>query len=1249
MLRTLPSFRWLVAGALVATGVSVAFLPALTWAQEDASPHERRQDKINELEKQIQDLNSKLAALKTTSDGVKKTTSDGTIPQDWIKSLTWRSIGPAGMGGRITAISVFEADPSTYWVATASGGLVKTVNNGITFEHQFDGIKRTVQNGRTTETPTNDQGSVSIGDVCVAPSNRDIVWVGTGEGNPRNSVSYGDGVYKSTDGGKTWKHMGLDKTYQIGKILIHPKNPDIVYVGALGRLYGPNEDRGLYKTTDGGKSWNKILFVDDSTGVIDMRMHPHEPDTLLVAMWTRQRDGFDDFLGPPPPEGIDAYDPVIKFGKGGGIYKTTDGGQSFKKLSKGLPTCATGRIGLDIYQKNPNTVFAIVDSEKFGTGLPPIMVTLGVQASDKGDNKIAEVVEDSPADKAGLQEDDVILSVGGKPVKNFDALKDQLRGRKPGDKIKIAYQRGDQKKETVATLAPRTPAGGRGMGGGRGGRGGRGGMVSPGFFGEEAEDGGIIITQLTENGPAAKAGLKVDDWVTRIDGKPIENMFRSLRQFMSGHQAGDKIKVDVVRGAKKFQATITLEPLTFGGFRSARREIPGRIKRPYATEFGGNRENVQDEQGPGGDQSGGVYKSTDAGETWTRLNSVNHRPMYFSVIRVDPEDDKHIFLTGITMLSSKDGGKTFDEDRTLNRGLHSDQHAMWIDPHDGRHMLIGTDGGFYQTYDRAAHWDHLNQMAFGQFYHVAVDPRPLYKVYGGLQDNGSWGGPAITQRRTGPINQDWIMVGGGDGFVCRVDQSDPDIVYSESQGGAISRLNVRTGERMSVRPKRTPGKPAHRFNWNSPYILSSFNPSIFYCAGEYVWRSVKRGEHLKVISPEITRTNHGSATALAESPRNPDVLYVGTDDGALWVTRDGGSKWTNIADKVGLPGPRWVASIEPSRYVEGRVYVAFDAHRSDDDQPYVYVSEDYGQTWKSLRGNLPVGSSRVCREDIQNENLLYVGTEFAAWVSANRGATWTKLNNNLPVVAVHEFAQHPTSGEIVAATHGRSLWVLDVTPLRQITAETLKAKAHLYQPNTYVRWHEAPGEDAMFSGAERRFVGQNPPREAFVYYSLTRKADKVTLKIEDYTGKVLLEEAGQTDPGMHRVAWNLSREQRRGGRGGMGGGRGGASGAMASGRGGRGAASARGGAARQRGGAAAGQAQGSSGAATASSTENDEEAGAFMRMFLGAGDQVNPGMYRVVLNVDGQEFSQGLRVEADPTQPGPIITSDGDDDGDQDP
>jgi photosystem II stability/assembly factor-like uncharacterized protein len=1078
--NTFPARRWL--GGLAA----LALLVATAIPGHSGQGQTPRDKQIADLIKQIDDLTKKLNDLKQQKDAPALSSADGTLPAEWIKSMTWRSIGPATMGGRITALAVYEADPCCYYVATASGGLLKTVNNGVTFEHQFDR-----------------EATVSIGDVCVAPSDRNIVWVGTGEANPRNSVSYGDGVYKSVDGGKTWKNMGLKKSFQIGKILIHPTNPNIVYVGALGRLYGPNQERGLYKTTDGGQTWDRVLFVNDRTGVIDMVMNPQQPDTLIVATWERQRDGHDSFVGEPkPPDGIDGYDPAVRWGPGSGLHKTTDGGKTFTKLSNGLPACEVGRIGLDLYRKDPKVLYAIIDSSRFGMGPPLPPINLGARAFDAKEGTLLFVQADSPAANAGLQTRDLLLEMNNKPVTDSEDFLDRLVELKVGDKLTMKVKREMETKEVTLTLEKAT---------------------------------------------------------------------------------GD-------------------QPNIFGGSRT----------RPYGERLGAQRANAQNRQGPDGHQYGGLYRSADGGETWKRVNSINPRPMYFSVVRVDPSDEKYLYVLGVQLYRSSDGGRRFKADGS--RGVHADQHALWINPKDGRHMIVGSDGGFYATYDRMEHWDYLNHLALGQFYHVAVDNRKPYRVYGGLQDNASWGGPSHTLNGSGPINEDWMFINGGDGFVCRADPTDPDVIYAESQDGRMMRRNLKTGQTTAIGPGLGTGtgkgmgkgkimgkaqQPRHRFNWNTPFILSHHNPKIYYCAAEVVFKSLKQGDELRIISPEITRTKRGSATALAESPKNPEVLYVGSDDGALWVTRDGGVKWVNIADKVGLPGPRWVATIEPSRFVEGRCYVTFDAHRSDDDEPYVYVTEDFGQNWQSLRANLPTGSSRVLREDVLNPNLLYVGTEFAIWASVNRGASWAKLNNNLPTVAVHEIAVHPTAGEIVAATHGRSLWVLDVKPLRQMNAGVFKAKATLFEPQAATRWRQEPGRGSPFGSGSRRFVGQNPPPGARFYYALAQEAQEVNVKVFDINGKILRNVKGRKDAGLHRATWDLSRP----------------------------AAKPKAGGKRPAGDPPPGR-PGTLGGFTPRPA-------------------VPPGDYRVVLTVDGQEYARTFRVEADPNVPQRPAVMDDDEEADE--
>ncbi len=1145
MISTSRRAAGLLWAALFAT-IPLLSAPSAEPAPVSALSAEEKERQIAELEKQLRDVQAKLDAVRKAPylappPRLVETTPEGELPESLVGKLPWRSIGPANMGGRITAIAVVESDPTTYFVATASGGLVKTTNNGTTFSHLFD---------RET--------TVSIGDVAVAPSNPNIVWVGTGEANPRNSVSYGDGVYKSVDGGKTWKNKGLAKTFQIGKILIHPSNPDIVYVGALGRLYGSNPERGLFKTVDGGKSWNRVLHVDDRTGVIDARLDPQDPETLIVATWERKRDEFDGFFGEAPVP--DPYGPIVTHAPGSAIWKSPDGGKTWKRLSgpaekRGLPTVKLGRIGLDYSRKTKGLLYAIVDSEKVGTG-EQVRVYMGIIGEDAegGGAKITDVTKDGPAEKAGLKPGDIVVSVGETKVAGYEKFVDQFLDKKPGDKLKLTVKRDGKTVPIEVTLGSRpisekktnlTPVAGF-----------RPGMGDP-----------LTVESVTDDGPAAKAGILPGDAIVAVDGRKVESLTDYIT-IVRTKKPGDQITLTILREKmeKKIAVTLAAPPSS-------------RPVKPYGMGLGGQTANSQNRQGREGYQTGGVYVSRDNGETWERVNSVNPRPMYFSTIRVDPTDDKTIYLLGdVPLWKSTDGGNRFEAAPT--KGVHPDHHALWIDPRNGRHMILGTDGGFYTTFDRGQNWDHLNVLALGQFYHVAVDTRRPYRVYGGLQDNGSWGGPSHSLRGPGPVNEDWGFVNGGDGFVCRVDPTDPDLVYSESQNGAMFRRNYRTGERAFIRPSAKSGEGPLRFNWNTPFFLSHHNPSIFYCGCQYVYRSVKKGDDPRRISPELTRTKQGSLTALGESPRNPEVLWAGSDDGFLWVSRDGGGKWQNVAGnltRAGVPGYRWVSSIEPSREKEGRCYIVLDGHRSDDDRPYVLVTEDFGANWKSITSNLPsFGSTRVLREDIVNANLLYLGTEFGAWASANRGASWSKLGEGLPTVAVHEFAQPTTASELVAGTHGRSVWVLDINALRQATPAVLKAKATLFAPAVATRW-KLEGSTFPYSSAERKFVGQNPYRGATFEYLLAGKPGKVGLKIFDAGGKVVREfRQPPASPGFHRLQWNLAGPPAKPAPGGR----------------------------------------------------------------VLSGSQVQPGVYRVVLTVDKDEFSQLLTVELDPNASRDLVSTD---------
>ncbi len=1139
------------------------------------------------------------------------------VDAELVKNVKWRSIGPANMAGRITDIAIHEKDPSLWFIATASGGILKTINQGTTVTHQFD-----------------KQETVSLGAIAVDPNDTSVVWAGTGEANPRNSVSYGDGVYKSTDGGATWKNMGLKKTYQISRILVSPKDPKIVYVGAAGRLYGPNEDRGVFKTTDGGETWEKVHFVDNKTGVIDMIMDPTNPDTIIAAFWDRQRDGFDSWPGTvAKPDGVDGYDPIRKWGPGSGLYKTTDAGKTWRKLTNGLPSSNMGRIGIDWQSKSPNAIFAIIDCEEIGKGPAPFPAFLGLVGINRDSKAIvAQVMPKSPAEKSGFKVGDQLLSIEEKPITDFDQVLEAQRAKKIGDKLTIQLKRGEESLslESVLTGRPGTgqaqaalagvwlgvtaedregkivvtrvtadgpsekaglkeadvitmyegkapgayndmvaqvrtraaddkvklqitrgtesmeltvtlenrPAGQAGPGG-RGGAGGPQGPQGPsnvymGIQGETSDQGGAVLTEITADGPAQKAGLEPNDIVKSLGGKPVSN-YESFVAAIREFKVGDKPKVSILRGGETKELEVTL----------AARDGALAETRPNTYSYFGQTPNIQDMQGAKGYQYGGVYRSNDGGETWERVNSLNTRPMYFSVVKVDPSDANKVYVLGVTQFKSDDGGKTFDGN--FGRGVHADCHDLWIDPNDGRHQVIGGDGGFYVSYDRGINWDHINTAAVGQFYHVAISPKYPYWVVGGLQDNGSWGGPAIS-KNGGTLNEDWLSIGSGDGFVCQVDQQDPDLIYWESQNGSIGRRHLKTGERATIRPTRSPASASYRFNWNTPFVLSSQNSKIFYAVGNHVFRSLDRGNNLVPISPDITLTPRGSGTAFSESPRNSNVLYAGTDDGALWVTRNGGFEWKNITTNLGIPSPRWVSSIEASRYEDGRVFISLDGHRSDDDEPYLFESNDFGDTWRSIRSNIPWGSTRCLREDISNANMLYAGTEFALWLSMDRGANWTKLNTNLPTVAIHEIAQHPTNGEIVAATHGRSLWACDVSALRQLKPENLSNQVALFKPEEVVRWRSEPSRGIT----NRRFSGENPTAGAHLWYALPVKAERVSLRIEDIEGKTVRELRGETAAGLHLINWDLGQQAAGGARGAGGQGAGG-QGAGGQGAGGQGA------------------------------------------------------------------------------------------------
>jgi photosystem II stability/assembly factor-like uncharacterized protein len=793
-----------------------------------------------------------------------------------IDAFTARSIGPANMGGRITAVAVVESKPAIQYVGAASGGVWKTTNNG------------------TTWTPILDRAaSAAIGDVAVAPSNPDVVWVGTGEANARNSVSWGDGVYRSTDAGRTWTHVGLADTRHIGRIAVHPRDPNTAYVAALGHLWGPNSERGLFKTTDGGRTWRQVKAIDPDTGMIDVALDPANPETVYAAAYQVRRDAFS---GP---------NPAVQCGSSAGLYRSEDGGESWERLSGGLPHRPLGRCGIDVYRKDPRIVYAVVQTDR-----------------------------------------------------------------------------------TPTSVTGQTPR--------------RGGPI------------------------------------------------------------------DV----------------------------------------------------------GGVFRSEDRGRSWTKVNDLCPRPFYYGQIRIDPNDDRRIYVLGLALYVSHDGGRTFTDHGAP--GVHADHHALWIDPHDSDHLVLGSDGGLSYSYDRGTAWEHLHNLPIGQFYGVAVDLRKPYRVYGGLQDNGSWGGPSATHNLDGITTADWYRVLGADGFQCQVDPGDPATVYAEGQYGMLRRVNIRSGETLEIRPIPPKGVPAYRFNWNAPVLLSPHNPRTVYYGGNYLFRSVDRGDHWQVISPDLTHGKPGPSastghtiTAIAESPLQPGLLYVGTDDGRLHVHRSGGATWTELSDRIlGLPPERWISRIECSPFDVGTAYVTIDRHRNDDFAPYVFRTRDHGATWEPLANDLPpTGPVHVVRASSRQKGLLFAGTELGLFVSPDDGGHWQRLHRGLPTVPVHDLVIHPRDRDLVIATHGRSLYVLDIGPLEELTSEVMGTDAYLFEvkPATAFTYHGSHG-----AWGQKRFVGSNPPYGATIAYYLRAQVERPpVVTITDAVGNRVAEFTGGREPGIHRVSWDL--------------------------------------------------------------------------------------------------------------------------------
>ena len=984
---------------------------------------------------------------------------DPVFAADMVQHLPWRNLGPVNPTGRITDIEVHAARQNTWFVGTAGGGVWKTDNAGTTWHNVFDKF-----------------ATVSIGDVATAPSNPDIVWVGTGEENARNSVQWGDGVYKSTDGGETFTHMGLRETFQIGHIAIHPTNPDIVYVAALGRLWGENEERGVYKTKDGGATWERVLFLDEKTGCIEVRVHPKEPETVFACMFERKRPIFDD------------NDPSVRFGEKAGLYKSTDGGANWRELTGGLPSCQWGRSGIDLLADS-DTMFLIVETERSGwaTG--------------------------------------------------------ERKDRQPGDPTDSPAPSRPSQGEGEGEVPPQTEGEGQGQGQGQTGQRQGTGRRRPGtaLFGVSLEgvDGpegspGAVLGELTEGGAAGAAGLKAGDRIVKLGDTAITG-YQQMLELVREASGGDKVAVTYVREGQ----TNTVE-LTYGTRtpQQGGQGGGGGPNGPFGARLNGQVENKQHLQGPLGHETGGVFRSDDRGETWTRINSLTERPFYYSVIRVDPRSDQNLYCVGTTLWGSSDGGKKF---AGINQGIHVDFHTIWVDPDDSGHLLAGCDGGVNETFDGGKSWRVHKGFSVAQYYDVVADNSVPYNVVGGLQDNGTWVGPSRSRNREGITAADWVTIYGGDGFGAQTDPVEPWIVYATSQNGAMGAVDMRTGGSMRVQRDRPEGGAA-RFNWDAPFLLSPHNRLTIYHAGSHVFRgdryahldnsAARSGQdavnnrgtmRMRCISGPLGATKDGTAVSLAESPLVQGLLYVGTDDGALWRSEDGGGTWTRIEQNLPIVAPRYVSDLVPSHFAENRVYLTLDGHRFDDMATYVFVSNDRGNTWENLGGDLPTQETcYAVMEDPRNENLLFLGTEFGCHVSLDRGQRWFPLGKGLPTVAVRDLFVQDRDSDLVIATHGRGVWVLDIEALRQVTAEVAKVPAHLFGVEPAILWRMT----SRGTQGNAEYRAPNPPYGAtFHIWLATAPAAAPTLTVHDLAGKQIASVTGKAQAGLQAVQWDARIER----------------------------------------------------------------------------------------------------------------------------
>ena len=856
-----------------------------------------------------------------------------------VKNIPFENIGPKVMSGRIVALEVNPADPTEFYAAYASGGIWHTKDNGISFTSITDNA------------PTQNIGEIAMH----WPSK--TLWVGTGENNASRSSYAGIGMLKTTDNGTSWEVKGLEDSHHIGKILINPNNPEEVVVGVTGHLYTPNAERGIYRSEDGGDSWEQVLFVNETSGIIDMSIVPNDFNIQYAAAWQKDRKAWN-FSGN---------------GSSSGIYKSTDAGKTWALIStdeSSFPTgTGVGRIGLAVYDEN--TVYAIHDSQ-------------------------FRRPDDAPKKANGLTKNDF----KSMSKEAFLALQDKSLNA-------FLKENNFQEKYRAANLKNSV----------------RNGLVMPKDLAIYLEDANALLFDTP------------------------------------------------VVGAE-------------------------------------------------------VFKSTDGGTTWTKTHTGYIDDLYYSYgyyfghIHVAPKNADKIYIYGVPLLTSDDGGASFSSIGKSN--VHSDHHALWINPNKPGHLINGNDGGVNITYDDGAHWMKNNSTAVGQFYAINIDHEKPYNVYGGLQDNGVWKGAHNArndERWQATGHNPWTSIMGGDGMQVQIDNRNSNIVYTGYQFGNYFRLNLETKKRTYIQPKHELGEAPYRFNWQTPILLSSHNQDILYLGGNKLHRSLNQGDDWATISDDLTQGGKkgnvafGTLTTIAESPAQFGFLYTGSDDGYIHRSENGGGSWDRISDD--LPQDLWVSRVIASEHQKERVYVTLNGYRNDDFAAYVYVSEDRGISWKSINRNLPNSPVNVIREDPNNDKILYLGNDQGVYVSFDQGQKWQPFNKGLTTAAVHDLVVQPEANHLLVGTHGRSIYKADLAPFQKLNNAFLKQELALLDPEKVKhskRW------GSSYSSWRKVFE----PETTFTAFAKTSGAYE--MQIKDVKGTVLFSQKGTLDVGFNFVIYALEKD-----------------------------------------------------------------------------------------------------------------------------